>query len=499
MRIRHIASRLLVGAVLATLGGCIHFEQVLAPNHKMLQSVVLIHVTVQSPDYAMPWQGSRPFGAKGTGFIVGKKRILTNAHMISDARLIEVQKSGESKRYQARVTFAAHDCDLAIITVDDDSFFEGTEPLPFAEMLPELNDQVLVVGYPLGGERLSFTRGIVSRIDYGLYSHSEVDQHLVLQVDAAINPGNSGGPVIKDGRVIGVAFQGIAWADNIGYAIPLPVIQRFLKDVEDGHYEGYPELGVAFMDGVNPALRADLGLPPDLTGVVAYYMDPFGSAYNLIQDRDVLLSIDGHPIDNDGSIEIDGNHVLFAEVLERLQSGQTVRFVLWRNKQKIEVPVLLKTPVDPFLYRAMYDTQPRYFVAGGLVFLSVNREYLRTTESAEGPNSAELDYYVGYAKRDGYYTNRDEYVVLGSRLPAEVNAYADTYINGVVATVNGVTIRKLDDVKAAFLSNTNTHHVLTFEGIQGSLVLDANLVKQTQDEICNQYGVARSEWIGAAP
>lgn len=486
--------------LLGLLPGCQTLDSVLAPEGRMLQSVVLIHVTVQSPDYTMPWQGNRPFNAKGTGFIIGKKRILTNAHMVSDAKVIEVQKSGESRRYPAEVLYAAHDCDLAIITVEDDAFYEGTDPLPFAAAIPALNDPVLVVGYPLGGERLSFTRGIVSRIDYGVYSHSEVDQHLVIQVDAAINPGNSGGPVIQGGRVIGVAFQGIRWADNIGYAIPLPVVQRFLTDVEDGRYNGYPELGVAYMEGINTALRSDLGLTTGMTGVVVHYVDPFGSAEGLIQNRDVLLSIDDHPIDNDGSIHIDGNPVLFAEVLERRQWGETVDFTVWRNRQSLVIPVPLRNPRDPFLYRAMYDTLPPYYVTGGLVFLSLNREYLRTMESGGGgPNAAELDYYVSYAKRDGFHTNRDEFVVLGSRLPAEVNAYADPFLNAIVSSVNGTPVRKLADIKTAFAAGTGSHHVVTFEGIQGSLVLDAELLKNSDAAILDRYGVLRPEWLGAGP
>jgi len=80
-------------------------------------------------------------------------------------------------------------------------------PLKFGG-IPELESTVSAYGYPIGGERMSVTTGIVSRIDFQLYTHSSIDQHLAVQISAQINPGNSGGPVMQNAKVIGVAFQG---------------------------------------------------------------------------------------------------------------------------------------------------------------------------------------------------------------------------------------------------------------------------------------------------
>ena len=142
--------------------------------------------------------------------------------------------------------------------------FTPFSDVPYLEIgdLSKLDTAVTVVGYPIGGERISVTRGIVSRIDFQPYSHSGVDHHLTIQIDAAINPGNSGGPVLQDGKVAGVAFQGYsgAVAQNVGYMIPTPVIERFRKDVEDGSYDKYVDLNVADFALVNPG-------PPNSGGV----------------------------------------------------------------------------------------------------------------------------------------------------------------------------------------------------------------------------------------
>ncbi|NJR43323.1 MAG: serine protease [Akkermansiaceae bacterium] len=140
-----------------------------------------------------------------------------------------------------------------------------------------MESQVRVIGYPVGGERLSVTRGVVSRIDFQPYSHSRADSHLIIQIDAAINPGNSGGPVVQDGKVVGVAFQGLRQADNTGYIIPTPVVRRFLKDIEDGKYDSYADLGATHFPLHNPAMRKALGLQNDGNGVIITNVIPSGS------------------------------------------------------------------------------------------------------------------------------------------------------------------------------------------------------------------------------
>lgn len=71
----------------------------------------------------------------------------------------------------ARVKFIAHDADLALLEADDPKPFKGIRPFEFSKNLPHLEDEVRVIGYPIGGNRLSVTRGVVSRIDFTTYAH----------------------------------------------------------------------------------------------------------------------------------------------------------------------------------------------------------------------------------------------------------------------------------------------------------------------------------------
>lgn len=131
--------------------------------------------------------------------------------------IIQLRKRGDDTKWVAELLAYGPECDLAVLTVRDERFWEGLQPIEFGE-LPALLDDVSVVGYPIGGESLSVTAGVVSRIELQEYAQGG-ETLLAIQIDAAINSGNSGGPVInEDDQLVGVAFQSLATLDseNIG-------------------------------------------------------------------------------------------------------------------------------------------------------------------------------------------------------------------------------------------------------------------------------------------
>ncbi|MFH1477285.1 MAG: trypsin-like peptidase domain-containing protein [Verrucomicrobiota bacterium] len=459
-------------------------------GHGFRESVVKVYATIQREDYAWPWQPTAPSSGSGSGFIIGKKRILTNAHVVSDERFIEVQREGQPRRYQAEVAFIGHDCDLAVLTVRDPEFYATAAPMELGDGLPDLNEEVIALGYPMGGERLSLTKGVVSRIDYQLYTHSQVDNHLVIQVDAAINPGNSGGPVLFKGRVVGVAFQGIPNAQNLGYAIPLPVIRHFLADIEDGIYDGYPELGISHLETPNPAMRRRLSLPENDTGVVISFIDPFGCANGILQTNDTLLAIDDHAIASDGTVRLDGQTIEYVELLERKQCGDTVFFKVWRDGQFLDISVPLANRNDPFAFRYAYERRPEYFILGGLVFAPLSRGLLMAAgRELNQWNAHHLLYYATFAKVDGLIAGRDQFVVLRNQLAHPVNAYNITYLNKIVREINARPIRNMQDLPTAFARPTNGFHVIRFLDDSDLLILDSAETTSADPVIQRQYNI----------
>src|SRR5207248_1061740 len=123
-------------------------------------------------------------------------------------------------------------------------FFDDTAPVRFGD-LPARQERLSVYGFPIGGNELCVTEGIVSRIEVHRYTHA-FRNLLAIQTDAAINPGNSGGPVFRDGQLVGIAFQGYrsSEAEKIGYVVPTSIVQQFLEDTRDGKCDGLPSLGI---------------------------------------------------------------------------------------------------------------------------------------------------------------------------------------------------------------------------------------------------------------
>ena len=257
----------------------------------------------------MPWAVRQQEESTGSGFSImhnGSMCILTNAHVVADATYVEVRKAGDARKYVATRQKLAHECDLATLHVDDARFWEGVEPLAFGAM-PCLQDEVSVVGYPEGGEGVSITQGVVSRIEIQRYAHSGVSL-LAIQIDAAINPGNSGGPALdEDGAVIGVAFQNQQDSQNIGYVIPVPTIAHFLADVEASDPKkcrGFCSLGIFWQALENRQQRKVLHMGDERSGVLIRGVLPVASAANHLRRDDVLLALDGKPIANDGSFAV---------------------------------------------------------------------------------------------------------------------------------------------------------------------------------------------------
>lgn len=460
----------------------------LAPSAPTLyDSVVKIEVATQVPDYRTPWNSGRFSGGTGTGFIIGPNQILTNAHVVSDNRRLLVTQRGSSQKHVARVRHIAHDCDLALIELQDFRPFEG---LPYLEIggMPRLESRVSAIGYPVGGERLSVTQGVVSRIDFSSYSHSRADSHLVIQIDAAINPGNSGGPVVQDGKVVGVAFQGNTQADNVGYIIPTPVVKRFLTDVSDGKYDHYMDLGITPFPLFNPAMRQAYQLPPNGQGVLVANVVPDGPADGILQRGDVLLTIDDNPIDSAGNIRIAGEFVDMNEIVERKFAGDEVSLTLLRNGQPLKKELTLKEFPWSRLYAIQYEKVPRYTFFAGLVFQPLDFN-LFATYKFEDLRLRQL--FTDYVSK-GLFKEMEDIVVLTRIESDQLTSPMMGFEGKVVSKVNGQAIQNLRQLHEILNApNPPEYHVLEFNGAARPLVIPAAKVPAAQQRIMAQVGITK--------
>ena len=113
-------------------------------------AMVKIYCISNSPDYYNPWSMKGPRSSTGSGVIIDGKRILTNAHVVSNRTYIQVRRFGQAQRIEARVLAVSHHADLALLGVDTPGFFDDVEAVQLGE-LPETQEDVLVYGFPRGG------------------------------------------------------------------------------------------------------------------------------------------------------------------------------------------------------------------------------------------------------------------------------------------------------------------------------------------------------------
>ena len=331
---------------------------------EMAQSIVKIYTTAEKNSTLAPWNSDSE-SMIGTGFVIKGNRILTNAHVVESNTFIELQRDGKPDRYEAEVLAISHEADLALLKVKDESFFKKGKFLEIGE-LPRVHQEISVYGFPTGGDTLSVTKGIVSRIEYLEYAHSGLASQAI-QIDAAINPGNSGGPALAGTKVVGVAMQVAAnGEENIGYMIPPSIINHFLKDLEDGRYDGFPEFAVVTEQLVNPALRSKHNLSKEQTGVLITKVCAGTTPEQYLKVGDIITKIDNEPVENNGTVLFQpSKYIDFNYRVDQHQLNDMLHLDIIRDGK----PLIVQLPLDRAVSSVYsHDTKPRYFIYGGYVF-----------------------------------------------------------------------------------------------------------------------------------
>jgi S1-C subfamily serine protease len=460
----------------------------MAPGYE--SSVVRIVNYAQRGDWFSPWDVTGVRASSGSGFVIQGGVLLTNAHVVSDARLLLLYLHGDPTPHKAVPVILGHDCDLALVRPEEKGLLDKLPALPL-DGRPAIRSTVETYGYPAGGDQISSTRGVVSRIEMQVYAHSGVDRHITIQTDAAINPGNSGGPVMQNGRVVGVAFQGTDALENVGFAIPVEVIKHFLDDVADGRYDGYPDLAILESNLENPAARRLAGMKEEESGVRIDLVTGGGSADGILNAGDVLLSADGQPIANDGSVLVDGMRFDYGLLVDRHQIGETLKVRILRKGERLDKSVPLRLHPGARRYASQYDTLPRFFVYAGLVFEPLDVEMLETNGRdwivTADKRLVEEHLFRPLADPQALKT---EPVVLLRRLDDPVNVNIPWYRNQLVTKVNGKPIASLKDLIDAVESFHGPYHVFELGEPDRFIVLDRAAADAANASILERYGVA---------
>src|SRR5256886_338861 len=309
---------------------------------KNIGSVVNITSRVMTYDF---FYGLVPQEGQGSGFVFDKAgHILTNYHVIADARQVEVTLHNR-KKYKATIVGTDRSHDLAIIQIKAPDL----TPMVLGESRNlQVGQKVYAIGNPFGLSG-TLTSGIVSSIR----SVQEPDGMTIdeaIQTDAAINPGNSGGPLLNwHGEVIGIntsIASTVGQSAGIGFAIPINTAKAVLNDLVTLGRVRRPALGVRTIP-ITPELADQMGLPADY-GLLVVQVVPGGAADRAgLRGGNERAYLGNTPITTGGDliVAIDGQDVQDQQDLSHVRNnhraGDSVRVTIYRGKRKVDVNVKL--------------------------------------------------------------------------------------------------------------------------------------------------------------
>jgi S1-C subfamily serine protease len=316
---------------------------------RVLPSVVNITSTAVAFDF---FYGAVPQQGQGSGFIIDKDgHIITNYHVVADARQVEVTLANK-KKYRAQVIGVDPSHDLAVIQIKPISPI--TPAVLGDSKTIEVGQKVYAIGNPFGLTG-TMTRGIVSSLRpiRGI-DGTPIDD--AIQTDAAINPGNSGGPLLNSrGEVIGINSQiatgGANQSSGIGFAIPINTVKAVLNDLVQFGRVKRPSLGIRGLP-IGPELAQELGLSSDYGVLIVQVVR--GSAAEvaglkggteraylgntpIMLGGDVIVAIDGQDINDLQDL---------SGVMNNHRSGDTVKVTVYRGKKRMDVTVVLAEAKD---------------------------------------------------------------------------------------------------------------------------------------------------------
>jgi S1-C subfamily serine protease len=309
---------------------------------KNIPSVVNVTSRTLTFDF---FYGAVPQEGQGSGFVIDKDgHILTNYHVIADARQVEVTMHNR-KKYKATVVGSDPAHDLAVIQI------KATDLVPAVlgdSRNLQVGQKVYAIGNPFGLAG-TMTRGIVSSIrPVREPNGATIDE--AIQTDAAINPGNSGGPLMNwHGEVIGIntmILSSVGQNAGIGFAIPINTAKAVLNDLMTLGRVRRPALGVRTIP-ITPELANEIGLAADY-GLLIIDVTPGSSAEQaglrggteraylgnipIMLGGDLIVAIDGQKVEDENDL---------SQMMNNHRAGDTVRITIYRGKKKLEVPVSL--------------------------------------------------------------------------------------------------------------------------------------------------------------
>ena len=455
------------------------------------RSLVSVEVTYKVYDAFQPWnEPTRAIRKHGVVIATGPGEILTTAQYLPTHTLVRVQKGGRGRWHDARVKWWDAQSNIALIESDSAAFWEGLSPAAFAPKVgtgPEF-ELVRWRDGNLETRRVEFSKFTVGEGAIGFAPHVQ------LEVSSDLTGLGWTEVIARDGALAGLT----AYSNGrVCGALPAPFIREVLDARRAGTFAGLGYFDFTWQPGSNPDLLKELGLEGEPRGGVVHAagreVDPAKSP----RPRDILLEIDGQPIDSEGDyLDPDYGHLMLESLANRGRfAGATVKLKVWRGGKELTLDYTVPKAdfVDETVPREIFNGAPKYLMTGGLVFQPLSQAFLRGWgEEWRKYAPFRLQYFQYVEPKD----KRKSLVALTGVLPDAINlGYQDATML-VVDQVNGRVVATLADLAEA-LKTPAEGGVHRFEFMSGRslqrLVLDAATLEAATKRVQEYYGMPAAQ------
>jgi len=287
------------------------------------RSIVTIEVTRKQYDYLQPWN-VRMDQVQKMGTLIDGKEILTTADFLSDSTLIRIQK-GRGRWYQGKVSWIDYNANMAIITSNEDKFWDGTKTLALAKVTPRRG----------AAQLLRWRNGIleirnvdISRLTVKKGKLTFMDQ-LQLELDSDMNGIGWSEAIVQEDKLIGLATSK---DDQTITSLPSAFMLTCMKDRADTKYQGLGYFSFVWETAENPDTLSYLGLEGEPRGVIVIDVQT-NKVESPLKPKDIILEIDGFSIDVQGDYkDPDYGNLLLENLASRTKrAGDKVEIKIFRD------------------------------------------------------------------------------------------------------------------------------------------------------------------------
>jgi S1-C subfamily serine protease len=443
-------------------------------------AVVLIEAVQSNIDLLQPFRPPLENINYGSGFFIDRRGyILTNNHVISRVKKINILTANGLKKFDADLVGTCDECDLALLKLKDEemkNFIEYNMGLTILALSDsdsvKEGENILSLGYPFATANLTFTEGIISG-----FTRKGMEPYQYIQTNSALNKGNSGGPSLdKNGAVIGINNAIIEKAQNIGFMIPINNVKLIIPQLVKGGDGNFPSMGIDWI--LNDENTAKYLKEPDGKGIIINTVVPDGTADKAgLKKMDILTGLGGIDIDfyGEGVLPQNNRRMPFESIKNRFSVGSQVPIKYCRDGKVFEKKIIFhKLPDLPIRY-IRKDEEPDYEIWGGMVLQQLNLDVVELLKKHKLESATFLEKYTQIEER-----LKPKVIITYIFQNSQAQKSRKLQIGQLVETINGRKIATLGDVRK-FVDDPAAGEFLVVETTDGTIAaLNVESVKNDE-------------------